>query len=97
MESNLRGLEIKDQMVGVECLDLNTSVGGSFSENGHGKCDFFLVGASESRWCGWVIHSDHQISNHYTPLCTTRWNWVKNLEGPTSAKDSNVIHFGETR
>ena len=30
-------------MVGVECLDLNTSVGGSLSENGYGKCRFVLV------------------------------------------------------
>ena len=31
VESNLRGLEIKDQMVGVECLDVNTSVARWFS------------------------------------------------------------------
>ena len=35
MGSNLSGLEIKDQTVGVESLDLNTSVGGSLSENGY--------------------------------------------------------------
>jgi hypothetical protein len=35
--SNLRRIEIKDQMVGVESLDLNTSVGGSLSENGYEK------------------------------------------------------------
>ena len=79
MESNLRGLEIKDQMVGVECLDLNTSVGGSLSENGYGRCSFVLVALSESRWCGWGIYSLDQKSNRYTPLCTTRWDRVKLL------------------
>ena len=38
MESNLRRLEIKDQRLEWNPLDLNTSVGGSLSENGYGKC-----------------------------------------------------------
>ena len=33
VERNLGRLEIKVQMVGMESLDLNTSVGGSLSEN----------------------------------------------------------------
>ena len=66
MESNMRGLEIKDLMVGLECLDLNTSVGGSLSEDGYGKRSFVLVALSESRWCGWGIYSHHQRSSHYT-------------------------------
>ena len=74
MESNLRGLEIKVQMVGVESLDFNTRVGGSLSENGYGKCSFVLVALSESRWCGWGIYSHHQKSNRYSPLCITRWH-----------------------
>ena len=56
MESNLRGLEIKDQMVGVECLDLNTSVGASLSENGYGRCSFVMVAPSkiERWWRGYI-------------------------------------------
>ena len=74
MESNLRGLEIKVQMVGVESLDLNTRVGGSLSEKGYGSVCFVLVALSESRWCGWGINSHHQKSSRYSPLCTTRWH-----------------------
>ena len=43
MESNLGRLEIKVQMVGLECLDLNTSVGGSLSENEWWKCSHVLM------------------------------------------------------
>ena len=71
MESNLRGLEIKDQMVGVECLDLNTSVGGSLSENGYGKCSFVLVALSESWWMGGVyiaITKNPTVTNLYAQL-----------------------------
>ena len=68
MESNLRGLEIKDQMVGVECLDLNTSVGSSLSENEWWKCRYILMALFESEW-GWRgINSLHQKSNRYTLL-----------------------------
>ena len=37
MESNLGRLEIKIYVVGMEYLDLNTSVGGSLSENMYWK------------------------------------------------------------
>ena len=43
MESNLGGLESKIHMVGLEYLDLNTSVGGSLSENVSWKCRFVLI------------------------------------------------------
>ena len=65
VESNLGRLEIKVQMVGLECLDLNTSVGGSLSENERWKCSFVLVAPSESRWWWRVINSHHQKSNLY--------------------------------
>ena len=36
-------LEIKIHMVGMEYLDLNTSVGGSLSENVYWKCRYVLM------------------------------------------------------
>ena len=46
MESNLGRLEINIHMVGMEYLDLNTSVGGSFSENVSWKCRQVLMSLS---------------------------------------------------
>ena len=46
MESNLGGLEIKIYVVGMEYLDLNTSVGGSLSENMYCKCRHVLMALS---------------------------------------------------
>ena len=46
MESNLGRLEIKIHMVGMEYLGLNTSVGGSLSENVSWKCRFVLMALS---------------------------------------------------
>ena len=46
MESNLERLEIKIHMVGMEYLGLNTSVGGSLSENVGWKCRFVLMALS---------------------------------------------------
>ena len=46
MESNLGRLEIKIHMVGMEYLDLNTSVGGSLSENVYWKCRYVLMALS---------------------------------------------------
>ena len=39
-------LEIKINMVGMEYLDLNTSVGGSLSENVYWKCRYVLMALS---------------------------------------------------
>ena len=39
-------LEIKIPMVGIEYLDLNTSVGGSLSENMYWKCRHVLMALS---------------------------------------------------
>ena len=39
-------LEIKIHMVGMEYLDLNTSVGGSLSENVYCKCRYVLMALS---------------------------------------------------
>ena len=39
-------LEIKIHMVGMEYLDLNTSVGGSLSENVYWKCRYVLMALS---------------------------------------------------
>ena len=41
-------LEIKIHMVGLEYLDLNTSVGGSLSENVSWKCRHVLVALSSN-------------------------------------------------
>ena len=46
MESNLGRPEIKIHMVGMEYLDLNTSVGGSLSENVYWKCRYVLMALS---------------------------------------------------
>ena len=46
MESNLGRLEIKIHMVGMEYLELNTSVGGSFSEHVYWKCRCVLMALS---------------------------------------------------
>ena len=46
MESNLGRLEIKIHMVRMECLGLNTSVGGSLSEIVSWKCRFVLMALS---------------------------------------------------
>ena len=46
MESNFGRLEIKIHMVGMEYLDLNTSVGGSLSENVYWKCRYVLMALS---------------------------------------------------
>ena len=46
MESNLGRLEFKVHMVGMEYLGLNTSVGGSLSENIGSKCRFVLMALS---------------------------------------------------
>jgi len=46
VESNLGRLEIKIYVVGMEDLDLNTSVGGSLSENVCWKCRHVLMALS---------------------------------------------------
>ena len=46
MESNLGRLEIKIHMVGLEYLDLNTSIGGSLLENVSWKCRHVLMALS---------------------------------------------------
>ena len=68
VESNLGRLEIKVQMVGLECLDLNTSVGGSLSKNEWWKCSFVLMALSESKrwWRG--ITSHHYSFSERGPL-----------------------------
>ena len=51
MESNLGRLEIKIHMVGMEYLELNTSVGGSLSEHEYWKCRCVLVAfSSNEEW-----------------------------------------------
>ena len=75
MESNLRGLEIKDQMVGVESLDLNTSVGGSLSKMDVGSGGFILVALSESRrWVGVYIDftKNPTVTHFYAQLGGTK-------------------------
>ena len=49
MDSNLRRLEIKIHVVGMEYLDLNTSVGGSLSENVYWKCRYALMALSTNK------------------------------------------------
>ena len=45
-KSTWERLEIKTYVVGMEYLDLNTSVGGSLSENISWKCRFVLMALS---------------------------------------------------
>ena len=56
MESNLGWLEIKIYVVGMEYLDLNTSVGGSLSENVCWKCRHVLMDllTNEGRVDGYI-------------------------------------------
>ena len=56
MESNLGRLEIKIHMVGMEYLGLNTSVGGSLSENECWKFRHILMAFSmnEERVEGYI-------------------------------------------
>ena len=63
-------------VVGMEYLDLNTSVGCSLSENVCWKCRHVLMAVStnEEWWRG--IYSLHTESNHYTQfakLSGTEW------------------------
>ena len=51
VESNLGRLEIKIHMVGVEDLDLNTTVGGSLTENWMGQ----VWNSSECFFFEWVV------------------------------------------
>ena len=46
MESNLGKARVKINVVGMEYLDLNTSVGGSLSENVYWKCRYVLMALS---------------------------------------------------
>ena len=44
-------LQIKIHMIGMEYLDLNTSVGGSPSENVYWKCRYVLMDLSTNEEC----------------------------------------------
>ena len=67
MERNLGWLEIKIQMVGMEYLGLNTSVGGSLSEKVSWKCRFVLMALSTNEEVvEGYIYSFHTKSNRYT-------------------------------
>ena len=62
-------------MVGMEYLDLNTSVGGSLSENVCQKCRHVLMALSmNEEWVeGYILHTK---SNHYTQFAKlggTKW------------------------
>ena len=60
-------LEIKIYVVGMEYLDLNTSVGDSLSENVCWKCRHVLMALSMNEERGWRgIYSLHTKSNRYT-------------------------------
>ena len=61
-------LEIKIYVVGMEYLDLNTSVGGSLSENVCWKCRHVLMALSTNE--EWVegYYSIHTKSNRYTQI-----------------------------
>ena len=55
-------LEIKIHMVGMEYLDLNTSVGGSLSENVYWKCRYVLMAFSMNlEWVVGYIQPPHKI------------------------------------
>ena len=44
-----------------------------------GSVSFELVALSRVGGMGGGIYRQHQKSNRYTPLCTTRWDRVKSL------------------
>ena len=69
-------------MVGMEYLDLNTSVGGSLSEKVSWKCKFVLMALStnEEGWRG--IYSLHTKSNRYTQLANLGGTELINSVGP---------------
>ena len=70
-------------MVGMEYLDLNTSVGGSLSENACWKCRHVLMALStnEEEVEGY-IYSLHTKSNRYTQLANLGGTELKNSVGP---------------
>ena len=75
-------LEIKIYMVGLEYLDLNTSVGGSLSETVSWKCSHVLMALSmNEEWVG-GIYSLHTKSNRYTQFTKLDGTESSNSVGP---------------
>ena len=53
----------------MEYLDLNTSVGGSLSENVYWKCRYVLMTLfTNEEWVEGDIYSLHTKTNHYTQI-----------------------------
>ena len=76
-------LENKIHMVGMEYLDLNTSVGGSLSENVYWKCRYVLMALSPRMKSGWRgIYSLHTESNRYTQFAKLGGTEWLNSVGP---------------
>ena len=76
-------LEIKIHMVGTEYLDLNTSVGGSLSENVYWKCRYVLMDLSPRIKSGWRgIYILHTKSNRYTQFAKLGGTEWLNSVGP---------------
>ena len=76
-------LEIKIHMVGMEYLDLNTSVGGSLSENVYWKCRYVMMALSTNEeWVEGYIYSLHTKSNRYTQFAKLGGTEWLNSVGP---------------
>ena len=75
-------LKIKIHMVGMEYHDLNTSVGGSLSENVYWKCRYFLMALSPNEeWVEGYIYSLHTESNRYTQFAKLGGTeWLNSVE-----------------
>ena len=70
-------------MVGIECLGLNTSVGGSLSEKIGRKCRFVLMALSTNEEVlEGYIYSLHTKSNRYTQLAKLGGTELVNSVGP---------------
>ena len=65
----------------MEYLDLNTSVGGSLSENVYWQCRYVLMALSmNEEWVeGYILHSK---SNHYTQFAKLDGTEWLNSVGP---------------
>ena len=77
-----KAIEIKIYVVGMEYLDLNTSVGGSLSEMVSWKCRFVLMALSKNEEEVEGIYSLHTKSNRYTQFTKLGGTESTNSVGP---------------
>ena len=89
-------LEIKIYVVGMEYLDLNTSVGGSLLENGSGN-EVCVLSASPSneRWVKGYIYAAHKIQPLHT-IYQSWWDRIRKLSLTEIVNLVTVRNFGGT-